>query len=191
MLVSFGLVLILENVAVLLWTANERRVSTFYSGLTFQLAELRVPYIGLGTVLLAILVVFGLKLFLTRTFFGRSIWAISQDYQCAKLMGINVDRTMLISFGIGVSLTAIAGAVISLYTISPSIGLDWVNKSLIIVVLAGVGSIGGVLYASLLLGVLESVSAYFVGVHYTGIVSLVVLVIILIFRPQGLFSKKA
>jgi len=191
MLVSFGLVLIIENVAVLIWTANEQRVSTAYSGLTFDLAGLRMPYIGLVTIILAVLVIFGLHLFLKKTFFGRSIWAISQDYQCAKLMGIHVDRTMLIAFGIGMSLTAVAGAIISQYSVSPSIGLDWVNKSLIIVVLAGVGSIGGVFYAGLLLGVLESVSAYFVGVHYTGVVSLVILLVILVFRPQGIFAREA
>ncbi len=191
MLVSFGLVLIIENLAVLAWTANERRVNTTYSGLAFDCAGLRLPYIGMGTILLAVVVIFGLHAFLKRTFFGRSIWAISQDYQCAKLMGINVDRTMVIAFGIGVGLTAIAGAVISLYTVSPSIGLDWVNKSLILVVLAGVGSIDGILYAGLLLGILESVSAYFVGVHYTGVVSLIIFLFILMFRPQGLFAKKA
>ena len=141
MLVSLGLVLILENLAVILWTANEVRVSTFYSGHAFDVGSLRVPFVGMISVCLAVIVVFGLHLFLKRTFFGRSIWAISQDYEIAKLMGINVDRTMLISFGFGVSLTAIGGAVISLYSISPSIGLDWVNKSLILVILAGVGNI--------------------------------------------------
>jgi branched-chain amino acid transport system permease protein len=191
MLVSFGLVLIIENLAVLIWTANERRVNTNYSGLAFDFAGVRLPYIGLGAIILAVTVIFGLHLFLKRTFFGRSIWAISQDYQCAKLMGINVDRTMLIAFGIGVGLTAIAGAVISLYTVSPNIGLDWVNKSLILVVLAGVGSIDGILYAGLLLGILESLSAYFVGVDYTGVVSLIIFLLILLFRPQGLFARKA
>lgn len=190
MLVSFGVVLIIENLAVLLWTANERRVNTGYSGMALDVGGLRLPYIGLGAIVLAVIVIVGLNLFLKRTFFGRSIWAIAQDYQSAKLMGINVDRTMLVSFGIGVALTAVAGAVISLYTVSPSIGLDWVNKSLILVVLAGVGSIDGILFAGLLLGVVEAVGAYFVGVHYTGVVGLVMFLLILMFRPQGLFAKK-
>jgi len=190
MLVSFGLVLIIENLMVLFWTANEMRVNTSYSGLAFDFAGLHLPYIGLAAVILAVVTIFGLDAFLKRTFFGRSIWAISQDYECAKLMGINVDRTMLIAFGIGVGLTSAAGAVISQYTVSPSIGLDLVNKSLILVVLAGVGSIDGILFAGLLLGILESLSSYFVGVHYTGVVGLVMFLCILMLRPQGLFARK-
>jgi branched-chain amino acid transport system permease protein len=190
LLVSFGLVLVLENLAVLLWTANERRVNADYSGVALDLLGLRVPYIGLGAVVLAVIVTFGLSLFLKRTFFGRAIWAISQYYQCAKLMGISVDRTMFIAFGIGVSLTAIAGAVISTYAISPSIGLDWVNKSLILVVMAGVGSISGVLFTGMLLGIVEALSAYVVGAHYTGVVGLFMFLLVLMFRPEGLFGRR-
>jgi branched-chain amino acid transport system permease protein len=190
LLVSFGLVLILENIAVLLWTANERRVNTDYSGAVIDLMGLRIPYIGIGAIALAILVVLSLNLFLKRTFFGRAIWAISQDYQCAQLMGVNVDRIMLAAFGIGVSLTAVAGAVISNDAISPSIGLDWVNKSLILVVMSGVGSIVGVLFSGLLLGVVEALSAYAVGAHYTDVVGLIMFLLILMFRPQGLFGKR-
>ncbi len=191
LLVSFGLVLILENAATILWTANERTVTMSYSGKVIAIGGLRIPYIGMGAVALAVIVIFGLHLFLTRTTYGKSIWAIAQDEDSAALMGINVQRRTLVSFGLGVALAAIAGAVISLYTVSPSVGLDWTNKALILVVLAGVGSINGVFFSGLLLGLVESLGVYLVGVHYTGVVGLVVFLLVLMFRPQGLFGKKA
>lgn len=191
LLVSFGLVLILENAATMLWTANERTVTMTYSGKVVALGALRIPYIGLGTIALAIVVIFGLHLFLTRTTFGKSIWAIAQDEDSAALMGINVQRTTLISFGLGVALAAVAGAVICFHTVSPTIGLDWTNKALILVVLAGVGSINGIFFAGLMLGIVEALSVYFVGVHYTGVAGLVIFVLVLMFRPQGLFGKRA
>jgi branched-chain amino acid transport system permease protein len=191
LLVSFGLVLIMENIATMLWTANERTVTTAYAGKVIDLGGLRLPYIGLGSIALAIIVVFGLDLFLRRTSFGKCIWAISQDHECAKLMGIDVNRTTLMAFGIGVALSAVAGVVISLHTVSPAVGLDWTNKALILVVLAGVGSINGIFFAGLLLGIIEALSAHFVGVHYTGVAGLLVFILVLMFRPQGLFAKKA
>jgi branched-chain amino acid transport system permease protein len=191
LLVSFGLVLILENVATMLWTANEKTVTMSYSGKVLILGALRIPYIGLGAIALAIIVIFGLHFFLTRTTFGKSIWAIAQDEDSAALMGINVQRTTLISFGLGVALAAVAGAVISLQAVSPTIGLDWTNKALILVVLAGVGSINGIFFSGLMLGIVEALSVYFVGVHYTGVAGLVIFVLVLMFRPQGLFGNKA
>jgi branched-chain amino acid transport system permease protein len=190
LLVSFGLVLILENVATMLWTANERTVTTGYSGSVLALGGLRIPYIGLGTIALSVLVIFGLHLFLKHTTFGKSIWAIAQDHDCAALMGIRVQRTTLIAFGLGVALSAIAGAVISLHTVSPAVGLDWTNKALILVVLAGVGSISGIFFAGIMLGIVEALSVYFVGVHYTGVAGLLIFILVLMFRPQGLFGKK-
>jgi branched-chain amino acid transport system permease protein len=190
LLVAFGLVLILENLATVLWTANERCVTTAYSGAVLATAGLRIPYIGLSAVVLSVLVIFGLHFFVKRTLFGQSIWAISQDHQCAHLMGINVRRTTLIAFGLGVALSATAGAVISLYTVSPAVGLDWTNKALILVVLAGVGSIQGIFFSGLLLGLVEVISVYFVGVHYTGVAGLVIFILVLMFRPQGLFGKQ-
>ena len=191
MLVSFGLVLIMETLATILWTANERTVTAGYSGSVLALGELRVPYIGLGTIALSIAVIFGLDFFLKHTTFGKSIWAVSQDHDCASLMGINVRRTTLAAFGIGVALSAFAGAVISLHTVSPAVGMDWTNKALILIVLAGVGSVNGIFFAGLLLGIVEALAVYLVGVHYTGVVGLVIFIIVLMFRPQGLFIRRA
>lgn len=190
-LISFGLLMVLDNTAILLWTADERAVTTFYSGMVIDIAGLRLPYIGLATIALAIVVVFALHIFLTKTYFGKAIRATAQNLEAAKLIGINVGRTYLLSFALAVAMASMAGAVVSMRVVSPAIGMDWTNYGLVLVILAGVGNIYAILPAGLLLGVVEAFSVYFVGAPYTGMAGLVMFVLVLMFRPQGLFRGRA
>jgi branched-chain amino acid transport system permease protein len=191
LLISFGVLLICSNGATMLWTADERAVATSYTGKVLDLLGVRIPYIGLATVLLAIIVVFAVHLFLTRTYFGKAIRAVSQDYEAASWMGINTRRACLVSFAIGVALAGFPGAVIALQTFNPIVSFDLTNKALIVLILAGVGSLRGVLFGGLLLGVVEAASVFFVGVAYREVVGLVLFVLVLMFRPQGLGGRKA
>jgi len=191
LLISFGILLICSNGATMLWTADERAVATSYTGKVIDLLGVRLPYIGLATVLLAIIVVFAVHLFLTRTYFGKAIRAVSQDYEAAKWMGINTRTVCLISFAIGVALAGFPGVVIALQTFNPIVSFDLTNKALIVLILAGVGSLRGVLFGGLLLGVVEAASVFLVGVAYREVVGLVLFVLVLMFRPQGLGGRKA
>jgi branched-chain amino acid transport system permease protein len=150
----------------------------------------RLPYTGIGGVALAVIVILGLNLFLTRTYFGKSIRATSEDWEASALMGVNIKRTYLISFALGAALAAIAASLASVtYAIEPAIGAHWTNKSLIILVMAGLGQIGAVFAAGILLGVAESVSVMFIGSSYREVVGLVVFLLVLLLRPKGLFVK--
>ena len=191
LLISFGILLICSNAATMLWTADERAVATSYTGKVIDLLGVRLPYIGLATVLLAIIVVFAVHLFLTRTYFGKAIRAVSQDYEAAKWMGINTRTVCLVSFAIGVALAGFPGVVIALQTFNPIVSFDLTNKALIVLILAGVGSLRGVLFGGLLLGVVEAASVFLVGVAYREVVGLVLFVLVLMFRPQGLGGRKA
>lgn len=191
LLISFGLMLVFENIAILLWTADERAVTLFYSGKVIDISGLRLPYIGLATIALAIIVVVALHMFLTKTYFGKAIRATAQDWEAAWLMGINVARTYLFSFALAVGIAAPAAAVISMRVFSPGIGVEWANYGLVLVILAGVGNINAILPAGLLLGLIEAISVYFVGAPYTGMAGLVVFVLVLLFKPQGLFRGRA
>jgi branched-chain amino acid transport system permease protein len=191
LLISFGLMLVFENMAILLWTADERAVTTFYSGKVADIFGLRLPYIGLGTIGLAIIVVVALHLFLTKTYFGKAIRATAQDWEASQLMGINVARTYLVSFALSILIAAPAAAVISMRVISPGIGVEWTNYGLVLVILAGVGNINSILPAGLFLGLIEAISVYLVGAPYTGMAGLVVFVLVLLFKPQGLFKGRA
>ena len=191
LLISFGILLICSNGATMLWTADERAVATSYTGKVLDLLGVRIPYIGLATVLLAIIVVFAVHLFLTRTYFGKAIRGVSQDYEAASWMGINTRRACLVAFAIGVALAGFPGVVIALQTFNPFVSFDLTNKALIVLILAGVGSLRGVLFGGLLLGVVEAASVFLVGVAYREVVGLVLFVLVLMFRPQGLGGRKA
>jgi len=192
LLISFGLMLVLDNVAILLWTADERTITTSYSGMVIDLFGIRFPYVRLLGLLLASMAILALHLLLKKTYFGKAIRAASQDWEAAALMGVKVGRTYLLSFAISSALAALAGTLFCLsYAVSPMIGEAWSIKALIIIVLAGLGRIGGVFFAGLLLGVVESISVFFVGASYQEVVSLVIFVLVLMFRPQGLFTRKA
>jgi len=190
LLISFGILLICTNGATMLWTADERAVTTPYTGAVVDLLGVRVPYIGLATIALAVIVIFVVHLFLTRTYFGKAIRAVSQDHEAAGWMGINTRRVCLVSFALGVALAAFPGVVIALQTINPSLSLDLTNKALIVLVLAGVGSLKGVLAGGLLLGAVEAASVFLVGAAYREVVGLLLFVLVLMFRPEGLGGRK-
>jgi len=190
LLISFGLLLILSNLAILFWTADERAVTTRYSGKVIEILGVRLPYIGLGGLALAIIVIIALHLFLTRTYFGKAIRAVSLDHEAATLMGINVNKVCLVAFSLGFALAGIPGVLTSLHAFNPAISFDLTNKALIVLVLAGVGSIKGVLIGGLFLGAIEAAGVYLVGTPYREVFGLILFVLILMFRPQGLAGRK-
>ena len=190
LLISFGILLIFSNGATMLWTADERAVNTGYTGKVMELLGVRIPYIGLASIVLAFIVIVAIHLFLTRTYFGKAIRAVSQDQEAAEWMGVNTNRVCLVSFAIGVALAAFPGVVIALQTFNPIVSFDLTNKALIVLVLAGVGSLKGVLFGGLLLGAVEAASVFAVGTAYREVVGLVLFVLVLMFRPQGLGGRK-
>lgn len=190
LLIGFGLGLVLQNLAIRLWTADERSITTAYSGTVMRLGELNLPYTRLANVAVAVLLLLALRLFLTRTYLGRGIRATAEDWQAATLVGIDIRRAYLLAFALGTGLAGIAGSLVAVgYAIAPMIGLEWTLKALIVIVLAGLGSVSGTLVAGLVLGVAEATSVLFIGGAYREVVGLILFVIVLLVRPQGLFGR--
>ena len=186
---GFGLFLVFPQIARLLWTGDERAITPLYSGGSFPILGIRIAYVPLAGLVVTVILILALHLFLKRTYFGKSVRGTSENWKAAKLMGINVDRTYMITFGIGTATAGVAGILVGLtQTISPDVGMEWTLKALIVVVLAGIGSVGGAFFAGLILGVLEAVGAIFMG-PYTVALGLIIFLVILMFRPQGLFGK--
>jgi branched-chain amino acid transport system permease protein len=191
LLVGFGLSLILQNIALRLWTADDRGITTFYSGWGFTILDVRLPFVRLASLGIAIITFLALHLFLKKTYTGKAIRATVEDWEAAALMGINVHRVYLLAFALGAALAGLAGALVSVgYSINPSMGLSWTLIALIVMVLGGLGSIMGTLAGGLLLGVTQSATSFFLGGTYREIVGLLLFLVILVFRPQGLFGKK-
>ena len=190
LLIGFGLALALHALAVRLWTADERSIGTSYGGAVISVGELSIPVVRLVSLALAFALTGGLHLALTRWRWGHAIRATAEDWQAAVLTGIDVRRAYLLAFAIGTGLAGAAGTLVSIgYSISPSIGLEWTLKALIVVVLAGLGSTFGTFVGGLFLGLAEAASAAAFGGPYREIVGLVIFVMVLVIRPRGFFGQ--
>jgi branched-chain amino acid transport system permease protein len=190
LLISFGLGLILQNLAQLAFTGNERSVNTAYAGGSAILLGLVFPYTRLLTLGLGCLVILGLDQLLRRTYTGKAIRATSEDWRAAALAGVDIRRTYLITFGLGAALAGVAGSLVSVgSSIAPTLGAAWTLKSLVVIVLAGMGSIFGAFAAGILLGAAEAVSTFLFGSTYREVVGLVLFLVVLLVRPQGLFGR--
>jgi branched-chain amino acid transport system permease protein len=191
MLIGFGLSLILQNIALSLWTADDRGITTSYSTAAFELFDVRFPYVRLAGLAISLVCLFALHQFLHKTFTGKAIRATVQDWEAASLVGIDIQKVYLLSFLIGTALAGVAGALVSVsFSVDPSMGMHWTLKSLIVMVLGGLGSFVGTFFGGILLGATESATGFFISGNYRQVVGLVLFVLILIFRPQGLFGAK-
>jgi branched-chain amino acid transport system permease protein len=190
LLIGFGLALALHALAVRLWTADERSVPTPYGGAVLTVGGLSLPVARLVSLAIAFALIGALHLLLTRWRWGKAVRAVAEDWQAALLTGIDVRRAYILAFALGTALAGAAGTLVTIsYSVSPSIGLEWSLKALIVIVLAGLGSTFGVFAGGLVLGVAEALSAFAFGGPYREIAGLVLFVVILVARPRGLFGR--
>jgi branched-chain amino acid transport system permease protein len=190
LLIGFGLALALHALAVRLWTADERSIITPYGGSVLRVGGLSIPLMRLLILALALALIGALHLLLARWRWGKAIRATAEDWEAALLSGIDVRRAYLLAFALGTALAGAAGTLVAIgYSVSPSIGLEWTLKALIVVVLAGLGSMLGTFVGGLVLGAAEALSAYAFGGPYREIVGLAIFVVVLVARPRGLFGR--
>lgn len=191
LLLGFGLTLILQTAAVRLFSADDRGITTSYSSSVWQLGAVRFPFVRIAGLVAAVAAVILLEWFLKRTYWGKALRATSEDWTTAALTGIDIRRVYLLAFAVSAGLAGITGALIGLgFSVNPAIGLQWTLKALIVVVMAGLGSMRGTLLAGILLGLAEAFSSQFFSGTYREIVGLLIFLIVLSIRPQGLFGGK-
>jgi branched-chain amino acid transport system permease protein len=193
LLIGFGLSLVLQNLALRLWTADDRGITTSYSGQALTFLGVRFPIVRVASLGIAFVSLLALHLFLRRTYTGKAIRATVEDWEAATLMGIDIHKVYLLSFVLGAALAGVAGTLVSVgYSIEPAMGLHWTLKGLIVMVLGGLGSIMGTFVGGIVLGVTESATSFLIprGGTYREVVGLFLFILVLIFRPQGLFGAK-
>lgn len=191
LLVGFGLSLIFQNLALRLWSADTRGITTSYSGAVLTFLGVRFPIVRVASLGIALVVLLALDLFLRKTYTGKALRATVENWEVATLMGIDIQRVYLLSFVMGAALAGVAGCLVSVgYSIDPMMGLNWTLKGLIVMVLGGLGSIMGTFVGGLILGVTESATGYFLSLTYREVVGLALFILVLVFRPQGLFGAK-
>ena len=191
LLIGFGVGLILQNVALQLWTADIRAITPDYAGVAFTVLGVRFSIVRVASLVIAFVFLFALQLFLRRTYTGKAIRATVEDWEAATLMGINVHRVYLLAFVMGAALAGVAGTLVAVgYSVEPAMGMHWTLKALIVMVMGGVGSITGTLVGGIILGVAESATSILISGNYRQVVGLIIFILVLLVRPQGLFGTK-
>jgi len=186
----FGLLFITEVSLILVFGVDYRYVKAAYIGPSIHLGLVDLPLRMLVPCLVALALFGALELFVTRTFLGRAIMAVSQDQLALQLMAADPIRIKRIAFGISIATASIAGALlIIIQPIEPSVGRDYIGRVFAICVLGGLGSMPGTLIAAMLLGVVESLTSTFYGPSWAPAVAFGLLLLTLAFRPAGLLGR--
>ena len=198
-LLTFGLSLLFVNLALIVWTGDQRGVTTAYAGANFTLAGVTIPWVKLYTLLAALVITGIMHLWLTRSKTGRAIRATSMDIGAAQLSGVRVAHIYAIVYGLGAGLAGVAGTLISMsYAINPTMGEPFLIKAFVVCVLGGLGSVQGALVGGLVYGIVEAFATQIditVGTqHISGsglqdAIALAVLLVVLIVRPTGIMGK--
>lgn len=188
---SFGLLLIMQASMLIAWTGDPRSLATPFTAESIAVGPVLVPVIRLIAFTLSVSVLTALYLFLTRTFVGRAIRAIAQDSETAATLGIPVQRLQSFTFILSTCLAGLSGGLIAmLLSFQPTFGPEFLLKSFVVLALSGVGNIPGVIAGGLILGIGESYGSFFLGSGLRNVVAYALLIVLLLFRPRGLFGEK-
>jgi branched-chain amino acid transport system permease protein len=187
---TFGLMLLFRGIAQFLWKPDFRTVdrSVVSGGLSVAGVQIGLPQAVAGVG--AILVTMGLYFFLTKTRAGAALEATAADKDAAQLMGIDSQKIFALAWGIGAACAGMAGALLStFFPIFPEVGANFILIAFVVVNLGGFGSVIGALLAGVLVGVIEVMGGYLLGPQYKLAIVLVLFLLVLMFRPQGLLGK--
>jgi branched-chain amino acid transport system permease protein len=190
-LVTYAIALIIEGVLALIFTTTPVILHAWYVVESFQIAGFYLPKVYVFSFVLSVVLLFGLYWLLYRTEFGKSLRASMQNRTAAELIGIDVERVSAITFGIGVAVTAAGGMAFGTTApFNPNSAYDLISRLLVIIVLGGMGSLRGALVGSLALLVIGDVTAVVWNPIWSSTVFFVLLVLLLVFRPQGIFGQR-
>jgi branched-chain amino acid transport system permease protein len=187
---TLGVMLVVQNLALLFWKADYRAINTYYTGSVIRLGEVFISAPKLTSFLVAVLLTALLYFFLTRTRTGKAMRATAQNREVSSLMGVDVRRVYVIAFGIGTACVGAAGTLLStFYYISPTVGTTFTLMAFLAVVLGGMGSFTGALFGGLIVGLAESLGAVYVATQYRELVTFVLFILILLIKPSGLLGR--
>jgi len=187
---TFGLLILFQNAVLALTRGEGYSVPSKLAATTFEVGDIRVTMSRLVIFVALTLAAIALHVFLKRTRIGKSIRAVTQDRQAARLMGINVERTFTITFGIGAALAGLAGALLApIYTLSPGIGGNFILAAFAVVVLGGLGSVAGAYFGGMIVGLVEAFAGFYIDPELKQAIWFVIFLAVLVVRPTGLFGQ--
>jgi branched-chain amino acid transport system permease protein len=189
LLITFAVALLIEGVLSVTWRTTDRSINTSYANASWTILGYQITTVRLWAFLLSLAVLGLLFLLLNRTRFGRAVRAVVQNPESARLLGVEAQRVSAVGFGIGAATAAAAGSVYGLvYPFNPGSHYDLISRLLSIVVLGGMGSVGGAVIAAVIVSTSSAIVASTVSPAWSEMTFFVILILVLLVRPQGLFG---
>lgn len=186
-LFTLGLSMVLRNIALLIYKADYKSVQAETTSI--KIGNIYISSGMLITFIIAVVITLCFLVFLKKTDTGRAMRAVGDDRNASYLMGIPVGRIDLITFCVGTALACVAGALLmTVYPTTPTIGISFNLIAWVTVILGGLGSLQGALVSAVLIGICENISGFYLGSDMRQAVYFILFIIVLVFRPQGLFS---
>ena len=192
LITAIGVSYLLQNLAQLIFGTSDRSFPTIFTNRTFVLGPIKLELSTIVTVILTAAIMVILTLFIAKSRTGKAMRAVSEDKDAAELMGINVNRTISITFAIGSGLAAVAGLFygIDIGFIGATTGAMPGIKAFVAAVFGGIGSIPGAMLGGILLGIIENLAKAFISPELSDAIVFGVLILVLIIKPTGLLGKK-
>jgi branched-chain amino acid transport system permease protein len=191
MLATVALSVIIQNAAILIWDPSPKTIKHVFSPLPLTLGPIHVVSIRIFAGLVAVALIVGSHLLIQKTRIGRAMRATFQDTDMARLAGVNVDKVYMFTFAFGAALAGASGALLgAVFWVYPAMGDLAALKSFAVVIMGGLGNFLGAIVGGLLLGVSESLGAGYISSGYKDAIGFVLIILLLLWRPQGLFGKK-
>jgi branched-chain amino acid transport system permease protein len=188
---TVGLSIVLQNIALVLWTADAQFVRTSYYAIVVRIGGAAFNVAQSVAFVLAIVATAALFSFLRWSYTGKVMRATAQDRHAAALMGIDTDRVYAITWAVGITCVGVAGVLLApIYPVYPTAGLQFVLIAYVAVVLGGLGDMAGALLAALLIAAIEVVGSYVIGTGWKEVLYLAIFIVILLVRPAGIFGQR-
>jgi len=188
---TVGLSIALQNLALVLWTADARFVRTGYYAVVVRIAGAAFNVAQIAAFGVAVALTAGLFAFMRWSYTGKVMRATSQDRQASSLMGIDTDRVFALTWSVGIACVGAAGVLLApIYPVYPTAGLQFVLIAYVAVVLGGLGDMAGALIAALLVAAVEVIGSYLIGTAWKEVLYLLLFIAILTMRPAGIFGQR-
>ena len=190
LLLALGILLIIENSALIVCKPDPRTIQVGYSGYTVSLGEITISFTRFIAFLFAIAMLFSIYSFLKRTDLGKAIRAAGDNREGALIIGINVNRIYCIAFGLSAACAGMAGSIIlPFFYVHPYIGNVFLLPAFVIIVLGGMGSFVGALFGAFVIGLVQSIASVYISEAISGILIYVIFILVLFLKPSGLFRR--
>lgn len=190
-LLTVGIAIVFQNLVQLIWGANFRGVPQYWDLDALEIFGVNVSIDRLAAFLLAVIVLVVFWYFMRRTQTGRAIRAVAQDETGALMVGINLNRILLLTLALSASLAAVAGAsLLFIFPAYPTAGLTPLYVAWYVVILVGLGNVSAAVVGGFMVALLQTLTGYYVGTGWVDVVPTAIIIVILIFKPSGLFGSE-